>query len=382
MNKLRSLITSDKDLAFVIRLLTQTEEISLNDYSESERKIVSEVVRCKSEYSSDFDLYDCLITQADRRLYGKFYSPKWLGQLVARLGVDEFTGSIFDPCCGTGCLLRECINYSTELGLFPHRIWGNDIDKNATDILSFIFVQWKDSLEVKTSNQSIFEPLDDFEQYDLAVLNPPFSMKWDQLNEPCYEGILAPKNYGDWAILQKSLYKAKKVVAVTSCGVWTRLGREAKIRSHFIKNNWIESLVFLPGSVFYSTDIKTCLVVFNKNKTTSNITFVDASNYFSRGTSNKNTLKEEHILNIVQTVKTGVSEIENLKVKVLPVEEVLKSDDINKDSLFAESSKVKTMTREEACQLNEEIRAARIRRNSIEDEIDALVMEIDDLFDK
>lgn len=65
-------------------------------------------------------------------------------------------------------------------------------------------------------------------------------------------------------------------------GVLYRGGREGEIRKWIIQNNWIEKVVHIEGGYFEDTAISTALIVFRKNKSTTNIEFIDHERNLSR----------------------------------------------------------------------------------------------------
>lgn len=320
MNKLQKLITSDKELAFVCKYLTIAPD-GQTEFTEKERELLVHIKRVK-ENTTQVDIYDQLLTKADRSLYGKFFSPKWLGHLCARLGVDESTSSIYDITCGSGCLVMEAFKYAKEIGAPISKIWGNDIDTGSLEIFKSNFIQYKsENLKIYCTNYDATKPINIKTKWDLCVLNPPFSIPWSREDHEIYGGLLAPKQRADWALIQQAFYHCKKLVAITPNGVWTRMGAEAKIRRSFLEKNQIEAIIFMPASLFVCTGINTCIAVFNKNKVDNTITLVNAENFYSKGTVTSNTLSIQQSEELIKVLKEKKSDNPKIIVQVKSIED-------------------------------------------------------------
>jgi type I restriction enzyme M protein len=59
----------------------------------------------------------------------------------------------------------------------------------------------------------------------------------------------------------------------------------------------------LPANIFYGTSIPTCILVLKKNRPTTDILFVDASNDFEK-VKTQNILTDKHLANIIETYRT------------------------------------------------------------------------------
>ncbi|MEG3695222.1 N-6 DNA methylase, partial [Vibrio coralliirubri] len=78
---------------------------------------------------------------------------------------------------------------------------------------------------------------------------------------------------------------------------------EGHIRQHLIKEkNYLDMVIGLPANIFFGTPIPTCVLVLKKNrKVDDDVLFIDASQYFEKGTNN-NVMREEDLQRILDTV--------------------------------------------------------------------------------
>ena len=84
-----------------------------------------------------------------------------------------------------------------------------------------------------------------------------------------------------------------------------------------LKENIIETIILLPANMFRTTLIKTCIIIFNKNKKHNDVLFIDASKQYTK-TRYKNKFEDIHIgkiTNILKARKTvsGISYLASVK---------------------------------------------------------------------
>ena len=114
------------------------------------------------------------------------------------------------------------------------------------------------------------------------ISNPPYNMKWKlppfaQLQTRFNDCELPPESNANYAFILTALSMIDdKAVFILPIGVLsTENTQEKEIRKYLVEKNLIESVITCPDKMFESTSIATCIVVFNKNKTTTHISFVD-----------------------------------------------------------------------------------------------------------
>jgi len=110
---------------------------------------------------------------------------------------------------------------------------------------------------------------------DFIMANPPFNQKdWRGANElvddPRWNGYDTPPasnaNYG-WILNMVSKLSQNGVAGfILANGALSGGGEEYKIRKKLIENDLVESIVILPRSMFYTTDISVTLWILNANK--------------------------------------------------------------------------------------------------------------------
>lgn len=129
---------------------------------------------------------------------------------------------------------------------------------------------------------------------------------------------MPPKSKADYAFILHILhYLADDGIAVVLNfpGILYRGNSEGEIRKWIVENNFVDKVIRIPGKTFVDTTIETALLVFRKNKTTTDIEFIDTEKN-KRYTA---TLEEVKKNNFVLSVSAFVQD-EVIKIKYNPNE--------------------------------------------------------------
>ena len=122
------------------------------------------------------------------------------------------------------------------------------------------------------------------------------------------------------------------MAAVVPHGVLFRGAAEGRIRQTVIEKNLLDAVIGLPANLFYGTSIPACILVFKKNRPTTDVLFIDASGKDAEGNlryrkdKNQNKLDQCHIDAIFQAYSDRV-DVERF-AHVATLEEI-RSNDFN-----------------------------------------------------
>jgi len=100
----------------------------------------------------------------------------------------------------------------------------------------------------------------------------------------------------------ETLNEHGKAGVVVPHGVLFRGSSEGRIRQRTIEENLLEAVIGLPANLFFGTGIPAAILIFNKQKTSNNFLFIDASKHYESA-KNQNKLRESDIDNIVNTYR-------------------------------------------------------------------------------
>lgn len=254
---------------------------------------------------------------------GEFFTPSMVSELLARLVKPEENDRIYDPACGSGSLLIRVVNqvsnrkvsvYGQERNGQTHSLCMMNMFLHDIDDAK---IAWGDTI----SNPQHLED-GNLMKFQVVVANPPFSLdKWamgfagendDKFKMEAnldphgrFEWGVPPKSKGDYAFVQHMLYSLAedgRMAVILPHGVLFRGASEARIRKQIVDMNLLDAVIGLPEALFYGTGIPACIMVFKKNRTRSDVLFIDASgegNY--EKDKNQNKLREKDIEKIVET---------------------------------------------------------------------------------
>lgn len=249
---------------------------------------------------------------------GEYYTPPEVSQLMAELVGPQEGDEICDPACGSASLLMKCgarvrEKYSTrKYALFGQESIGSTWSLAKMNL--FLHgednhrVEWGDTLR----NPLLLDSNDTLKHFDVVVANPPFSLdKWGQETAGDdrfgrFRRGVPPRTKGDYAFILHMVEVMKPTVGrmavVAPHGVLFRSAAEGKIRAKLIDENLLDTVIGLPGKLFFGTGIPAAILIFRKRKDDDKVLFIDASREYASG-KNQNILRREDIDKIVTTYK-------------------------------------------------------------------------------
>lgn len=277
---------------------------------------------------------------------GEFYTPHEVSTLMAEIVSyhlkDKETIKVYDPTSGSGSLLltigeafkkytktsSAVVYYAQELNKQTFNLTRMNLVMKGINTAN-IHVRNADTLQ---QDWPFFDQNGayTYQSVDAVVSNPPYSHKWDNFgmeSDERYKSYgVAPASKADYAFLLHDLYHLEPdgiLTIVLPHGVLFRGGSEKEIRTQLIKKGQIDAIIGLPANIFYGTGISTIIMVIKKEKTTSDIQFVDASSlYIKDGKDNK--LEARHIRKIVDVINSR-KEVDNFS-RIVSLEEIKEND--------------------------------------------------------
>ena len=226
---------------------------------------------------------------ADRKEKKQDYTPVSLAKLIAYLSCTSSEKVVYDCCSGSGALTIQKWSINQNL-----KFVCEELDEKVIPILLFNLcirnieatVINKDILTgkvicsyrtIKGSTYSSVQRLMFSEmellKADVAISNPPFNLK-----VPVSENIIKdlPLKYTcNFAFVAHCLQRSERCALILPRGVLTSK-EEKECRRYFIEKGWLQAAISLPEKMFESTSVATCILLFDKKKTSKDVMLINA----------------------------------------------------------------------------------------------------------
>ncbi|CAM4236070.1 Type I restriction-modification system, DNA methylase subunit [Zobellia roscoffensis] len=272
---------------------------------------------------------------------GEFYTPRSVVHLLGLI-LDPHEGeTIYDPACGTGGMLLECVDHlkHNKEDYRTLKLFGQEKNLTSSSIARMnMFLHGIEDFQIirgDTLRNPAFFEADGLKKFDCVIANPPFSLKeWgaeNWANDPFGRNIagVPPKGNGDMAWVQhmiKSMNNTGRMTVVLPHGALFRKGAEGKIRKELLEQDMLEAVIGLGPNIFYGTQLAACVMVFKQNKEEAKkekVLFIDGSEQVRVGRA-QNYLEPEHVNQIFEWFQT-YEDVENF-VKVATKEDLVEND--------------------------------------------------------
>lgn len=282
---------------------------------------------------------------------GEFYTPRSVVHLLGLI-LDPHEGeSIYDPACGTGGMLLECVN-NLQKNNEDYRtltLYGQEKNLTSSSIARMnMFLHGIEDFKIvrgDTLRHPAFFVADTLKTFDCVIANPPFSLSdWGSENwatDPYGRNIagVPPNGNADMAWVQhmiKSMNSTGRMTVVLPHGALFRKGAEGRIREELLKQDLLEAVIGLGSNIFYGTQLAACILVFKQQKhdyKRGKVLFIDGSDQVRVGRA-QNFLETEHVNQLFDWY-TAYEEVENY-TKIATLKDIKENDYNLNISLYVE----------------------------------------------
>lgn len=272
---------------------------------------------------------------------GEFYTPRSVVHLLGLI-LDPHEGeTIYDPACGTGGMLLECVDHLKENkeDYRTLKLFGQEKNLTSSSIARMnMFLHGIEDFTIvrdDTLRNPAFFEADGLKTFDCVIANPPFSLKdWgaeNWANDPYGRNIagVPPKGNGDMAWVQhmiKSMNNSGRMTVVLPHGALFRKNSEGKIRKELLEQDLLEAVIGIGPNIFYGTQLAACVMVFKHKKEAhkkDKVLFIDASDQIRVGRA-QNFLEPKNVQQIFDWY-TNYKDVENY-AKVVDMAEMEEND--------------------------------------------------------
>ena len=227
---------------------------------------------------------------ADRSDKKQDYTPVMLARLVGMLTTSTKEKSVYDCCAGSGSLSIQKWVVNPEL-----KFVCEELDENVIPLLIFnLCVRNIEASVVNkniltgeiTSSYTIVKGVkysgvsknlfveNELEQCSTSISNPPFNLK---LNACDYIANDLPSKYtSNFAFVAHCLQRSDRQAAIILPTGVISSSEESDCRRYYIEKGWLKAVISMPDNMFESTSIPTCILLFDKQKTSKDVTLINA----------------------------------------------------------------------------------------------------------
>lgn len=250
----------------------------------------------------------------------EFYTNRTVVHLMTLIMNPQPGESIYDPTCGSGGLLLNCVNHlkAQRKEYRNLKLYGQELNLMTSSIARMnMFLHGIEDFQIARGN-TLSEPKfledDKLKTFDVILANPPYSVKrWNRdawTSDPYGRNLYGtpPQGCADYAFEQhilKSLDKKEgRSIVLWPHGVLFR-DSEQEFREKMLKDDVVEAVIGLGPNLFYNSPMESCLLVCRWNKPKSRkgkVLFINAVKEVSRQSA-FSFLDENHIEKIHQAFK-------------------------------------------------------------------------------
>jgi len=211
----------------------------------------------------------------------EFYTNRTVTHLMTLIMNPQPGESIYDPTCGSGGLLLNCVNHLKEdkKEYRTLKLYGQELNLMTSSIARMnMFLHGIEDFKIERGDTLADPKLlknDKLQTFDVILANPPYSIKrWNRdawTSDPYGRNLYGtpPQGCADYAFQQhilKSLDPTRgRSIVLWPHGVLFR-DTEQQFREQMLKDDLIEAVIGLGPNLFYNSPMEACLLVCRTQK--------------------------------------------------------------------------------------------------------------------
>jgi type I restriction enzyme M protein len=207
---------------------------------------------------------------------GEFYTPPSIVKLLVEM-LEPFSGTVYDPCCGSGGLFIQSQRFIDEHGgkLGELRLFGQESNPGTWRLarMNMAIHGLKVNLGLRAAD-TFSEDLHSNLRADYILANPPFNMSdWTSelmLNDPRWTfGKPNPGN-ANFAWIQHMIQhlspRGRTGFVMANGSLSVQSGSDSEIRRAIVDADLVDCIVSLPSQLFFNTSIPVSLWFLARDK--------------------------------------------------------------------------------------------------------------------
>lgn len=237
---------------------------------------------------------------AEGRRGGEFFTPRSVVRVIVEM-LEPYRGRVYDPCCGSGGMFIQSEQFiedhadqkDVERAKRQISIYGQERNNTTWKLAKMNLAVRGIDADIQWNNEGSFLR-DAFPtlKFDFAMANPPFNVsdwwreglaedaRWQHFGTP-------PQGNANFAWLAHIYHhlapRGTAGVVLANGSMSSQSGGEGDIRRQMVEKDAVDCMIALPGQLFYSTQIPTCLWFLARDKSANGhrdrkgeVLFIDA----------------------------------------------------------------------------------------------------------
>lgn len=212
---------------------------------------------------------------------GEFYTPRSVVRVMVEM-IEPYKGRVYDPCCGSGGMFVQSEKFVEQHGgrIGDIAVYGQESNYTTWRLCKMNLAVRGIDADIKWNNDGSFhkDELRDLKA-DFILANPPFNISdWggDRLREDVrWQYGIPPAGNANFAWVQHIVHHLSPSgvagVVLANGSMSSTQNSEGEIRRSLVEGlngapGVVDSMVALPGQLFYSTQIPVCLWFLARDK--------------------------------------------------------------------------------------------------------------------
>ncbi|MDC8901102.1 type I restriction-modification system subunit M [Metamycoplasma hyosynoviae] len=245
---------------------------------------------------------------------GEFFTPKSLVELMVDI-LEPYKGRVYDPCCGSGGMFVQCSKFvKKHQGLIDNiSIYGQESNPGTWKMAKMnLAIRGLEGNLGDRNADSFTDDLHKNLKADYIIANPPYNLKeywkpsldgdprWVEFGKPDEKNA----NYAWISLMYSKLsHNGKAAILMPNGATTSNTKDDYKIRKAMIEAGKIDAILALPNKLFSNVSISVQCWVLNKEKTNTDILFINADSMGKLLNRKIRVLEEADINKIVKAYK-------------------------------------------------------------------------------
>lgn len=292
-------------------IVSQLNANSLNQIVQILSTINKQVL--SENYPDIFDSILYNISQSQGRYTGEFIQPVELTRLMCGLADLKKKAKVYNPFAG---LASFAVYLDQE-----HEYFGQELNKKTWALGALRIMAYERSeSSIYVCDDSILN-WPQFMKFDLIIAHPPLGMRLGYTNIGPEHNFRTIEQF----LLKKGLNSLNhngKLIAILPQGILFRGGQEKLLRKYLVEEDFIDTIISMPGGILLNTGIPLIILVICKSKKMpGKVRFIDAKKFVIDKSKFKKVLNDNSLIDFLNAYK-----LDDEVIRIITNEQIMVND--------------------------------------------------------